>query len=107
MSRIRPALPVKLFCGLLTGDADLLRRARLSQLVLASTKDRSHRVHLDAGICAEVTLQLAHGAWQVLPWTGPDYRRPECHAFFRGVRDTLREQRRTTTPPSTVKREDA
>jgi hypothetical protein len=66
----------------------------LSKLVLATTKDRAHRIYLGHGIYAEVTLQYAQGAWQVLPWTYPDYRGPEYHAFFSRLRDQYHQQQR-------------
>ncbi len=178
MGRVRKAEPVKLFCGLLSGDEGLLRRAvgllgrvfgpvertsdvwpfdqtdyyrdqmgpdllrqfvsfgplvdpgRLAEikretnelerriaedtaalgierpvnidpgyvtpakLVLATTKDRGHRIYLSSGIYAEVTLIYAHGAWQPLEWTYPDYRRPEYLAYFERLRQRLLEQRR-------------
>ena len=64
----------------------------LARLVLATTKDRSHRIYVGSGIYAEVTLQYTRGAWQVLPWTYPDYRGAEYHAFFDRVRERLRIQ---------------
>jgi hypothetical protein len=178
MARPRPAGPVKLFAGLLSGDPDLLRRARqllarrfgpvdieselwpfdqtdyyreemgpdlkrrflsfenlirpdrlpdlkletngleleiadqcllpdtsrpvnidpgyldLTKLVLATTKDRGHRIYLGRGIYAEVTLQYVQGGWQTLPWTYPDYTRPEYHAFFAQMRQRFRQQQR-------------
>ena len=178
MARPRAAQPVKLICGLLSGDIDLLQRARqllarrvgtidlesdvwpfdqtdyyrqemgpdlkrafvsfaqprspnvlaeikhetnaleteiaeqclgldmprpvnldpgyidLGKLVLATTKDRSHRVYIGQRMYAEVTLQFVGGAWQSWPWTYPDYRQPEYHEFFMRVRDELRRQRR-------------
>ena len=66
----------------------------LTKLVLATTKDRGHRIYLGAGIYAEVTLQYAHNVWQTLPWTYPDYTRPEYHAFFTQLRAQLHERRR-------------
>jgi len=183
MARPRLAQPVKLICGLLGGDVDLLRRARqllvrrfgpvdlesdlwpfdqtdyyeaemgpdlkrlflafeqlirpdllagtkdetnqieqriaadcaaleiprpvnldpgyidLGKLVLATTKDRSHRLYLGQGIYAEVTLHFVDKRWQVWPWTYPDYHRPEYHAFFHRARDRLREQRRQPAGP--------
>jgi len=66
----------------------------LSKLVLATTKDRSHRIYLGQRIHAEVTLQFADGRWQPLPWTYPDYRLPRYHEFFTHVRERLVEQRR-------------
>jgi hypothetical protein len=65
-----------------------------SKLVLASTKDYSHRIHIHEGIYAEVTLLYARSRWQELPWTYPDFRTPAYHGFFSRVRDRLLEQRR-------------
>lgn len=65
----------------------------LAQLVLATTKDRAHRIYVGLGIYAEVTLQYTGGEWQPWPWTYPDYREPGYHAFFARVRDRFREQR--------------
>jgi len=63
-----------------------------SKLVLASTKDYSHRIHLREGIYGEVTLLFARGRWQELPWTYPDYRTEGYHAFFGQVREAYRAQ---------------
>ncbi|HUU10965.1 MAG TPA: DUF4416 family protein [Phycisphaerae bacterium] len=65
-----------------------------SKLVLASTKDFSHRIYLDDAIYGEVTLLYQHGAWKSLEWTYPDYRTPEYHGFFTQVRSRLAHQRR-------------
>ncbi|MHC4399559.1 MAG: DUF4416 family protein [Planctomycetota bacterium] len=64
------------------------------KLVLASTKDHAHRVYLDRGIFAEVTLHFRHGRWQHSPWTFPDYRRDEYHRFLSQCRDWLRRELR-------------
>jgi hypothetical protein len=58
-------------------------------LVLASTKDYSHRVYLGQGIFAEVTLIYEHGQFQPLRWTYPDYQSPVALTFFRAVRERL------------------
>lgn len=68
----------------------------LGKLVLATTKDRTHRVYLGDGICAEVTLGFENRAWRVWPWTYPDYQLPEHQAFFTTVRDHLHQRRRAT-----------
>src|SRR5262249_22167667 len=52
-----------------------------AKLVLASTKDRDHRLYLGRGIFAEVTLHFQRGAWVTRPWTYPDYQRADYHAF--------------------------
>lgn len=61
-----------------------------AKLVLASTKDRDHRLYLADGIFAEVTLHFARGGWQTRPWTYPDYQRADYHAFFTECRKYLR-----------------
>ncbi|MEK7822132.1 MAG: DUF4416 family protein [Planctomycetota bacterium] len=57
-----------------------------SKLVLASTKDYSHRTYLKKGIYAEVTLKYAKGAFEPLPWTFPDYRSKGYIDFFTETR---------------------
>ncbi len=63
-----------------------------AKLVLASTKDRDHRLYLDRGIFAENTLFFRGGAWQLRPWTYPDYQRADYHLFFTRCRDYLRQK---------------
>jgi len=61
-----------------------------AKLVLATTKDRDHRLYLDRGIFAEVTLHYHRRVWQARPWTYPDYQRPDYHSFFDRCREYLR-----------------
>ena len=61
----------------------------LGKLVLASTKDFGHRIYLDRGIYAEVTLFYRHGRWEHHPWTFADYRREDYQQFFSECRDYL------------------
>lgn len=61
------------------------------KLVLATAKDHAHRVYLERGIYAEVTLIYRNGAFHPTPWTYPDYRTPRYREFFESVRaDFLR-----------------
>ena len=69
-----------------------------AKLVLASTKDRDHRIYLAQGIFAEVTLHFARGAWQTRPWTYPDYQRADYHEFFTRCREYLRQRYRAGSP---------
>lgn len=64
-----------------------------AKLVLATTKDRNHRLYLEQGIFAEVTLhyQRKHG-WSPQPWTYADYRLPAYHEFFDRCRQFLRSR---------------
>ena len=61
-----------------------------SKLVLATTKNHSHRIYLQDGIYAEITLRYHKKQWCEHPWTYPDYRQPAYHAFFTQCRDYLR-----------------
>ena len=62
-----------------------------AKLVLATTKDRDHRLYLRDGIYAEVTLRYRRKKWEAWPWTYPDYQRPEYHEFFDRCRQYLRQ----------------
>jgi hypothetical protein len=59
----------------------------LHNLVLATTKDYSHRIYLGQGIFAEVTLIYEHGAFQSLRWTYRDYQSPTALGFLARARD--------------------
>src|SRR5262245_16596881 len=58
----------------------------LAKLVLATTKDRQHRLYLGQGIYAEVTLRYTGGRFVPWEWTYPDYQTPDYLAFFDTVR---------------------
>ena len=60
-----------------------------AKLVLATTKDRDHRLYLSRGIFAEVTLYYHRGAWKTREWTYPDYRSADYHQFFTRCRELL------------------
>jgi hypothetical protein len=66
-----------------------------AKLVLATTKDRDHRLYLADGIFGEVTLFFRQGAWQSRPWTYPDYQRAEYHQFLTQCREFLRVKLRS------------
>jgi hypothetical protein len=74
------------------------------RVVLASTKDYSHRLYRGQGIWEEVSLVFQEGAWRPLPWTYPDLRAPTYHAFLSGFRERLLEHirtlRRSGPPPA-------
>ncbi len=62
----------------------------LSKVVLASTKDFSHRIYIGKGIFAELTLLYKGKEYISLPWTYPDYKSAEAQKFLIHCRDTLR-----------------
>lgn len=61
-----------------------------AKLILATTKDRDHRIYLRDGIFAEVTLYFKQGVWERSRWTYADYQLDEFHAFFDQCRAYLR-----------------
>lgn len=63
-----------------------------AKLVLATTKDRDHRMYLGRGIFAEVTLHYQGGEWRSRAWTYPDYRRADYHQFLTRCREYLRQR---------------
>ncbi len=62
-----------------------------AKVVLATMKDRDHRLYLGDGVYGEVTLyyQLP-GRWLASRWTYPDFQRAEYHDFFLACREYLR-----------------
>lgn len=71
----------------------------LGKLVLASTKDFCHRIYLERGIFAEVTLFYRHGRWEHHRETFADYRRGDYQQFFSECRDHLHRKTREELPP--------
>ena len=70
----------------------------LTNLVLVTTKNYSHRIYLGKGIYGEVTLIYRKKEGFVpLQWTYPDYRTPVALDFFNKVRTKLFEELRYRT----------
>ena len=61
-----------------------------SKLVLATAKDRDHRIYLREGIFAEVTLRYLRTGWTDNPWTYRDYRSDILKEFASRCRARLR-----------------
>ena len=77
-----PPRPVNLDPGYVT----------LSKLVLATTKNYSHRIYIGQGIYAESTLHYENGRWTAWPWTYPDYADMRYHKFFMKVREKYKQK---------------
>lgn len=58
----------------------------LNKVVLASTKDYSHRLYLGKGIYGEVTLFYKDKTFTPFPWTYPDYKTSGYIDFFNRMR---------------------
>lgn len=65
-----------------------------SKLILASTKNFSHRIYIGNKMYAEVTLIYDKGRWKYFEYTFPDYRQKNYQEFFSTVRSRLLEQLR-------------
>lgn len=56
------------------------------RFVLATGKNYTHRIHLRAGIYADLTLIYHKGDFRPLDWTYPDYAGEAIVGFLRSVR---------------------
>ncbi len=63
-----------------------------AKLVLASTKNFSHRIYIGKKIYAEVTLIYDKKQWKPFEYTFPDYRQQCYFDYFDKVRTRLLEQ---------------
>ena len=59
----------------------------LENVILATTKNRSHRIAIGMDLYAEVTLIYQNHGWQPLPWTYADYRSEKVQGILTAFRD--------------------
>lgn len=71
-------------------DPGLLAPGRF---VLATTKDRAHRIAISGGIYAELTLIYEKGEFHPLPWTYPDWASEPARAMLARERKRLFPQK--------------
>ena len=62
----------------------------LENFILATGKNRSHRIYLQDGIFADLTLIYREGTYRPLEWTFPDYRDPEMIVTLNKLRENYR-----------------
>ena len=67
-----------------------------AQLVLASTKPHAHRIYLQKGIYAEITLRFYQKTFQPWDWTYPDYRTPAYIEIVNHIRQVYMTQLRSS-----------
>jgi len=58
----------------------------MAKLVLASTKDYKHRIFLNKGIYAEITLSYQNKSFVPWEWTYNDYKSADYIAIFNHIR---------------------
>jgi len=63
-----------------------------AKLVLASTKNYSHRISIGRRVFAEITLRYHKGELQPMEWTYPDYKTALAMEFFGKVRKIYLQQ---------------
>jgi hypothetical protein len=63
-----------------------------ANIILASTKDFSHRIYLAQGIYGEITLIYKKQDFIKLPWSYPDYVSPAAKKFLLEARAKLMSQ---------------
>ena len=66
-----------------------------SALIMATVKDFSHRIPLRNGIYAHLEFLFGKNEIRTLPWTYPDFKKPDYHPFFLKVRKIYIQQIRS------------
>lgn len=62
----------------------------LGNFILATGKNNAHRVYLDHGIFADLTLIFREGSYRPLEWTYPDYAEQELIGFLNRLRKSYK-----------------
>ena len=63
-----------------------------AKLILASIKDYKHRIYLDKGIYAEITLFYQNKSFTSWEWTYPDYKSYDYIRIFNQIREIYAKQ---------------
>jgi len=66
-----------------------------TQFVLASTKLQGNRIYIGKGICAEITLYYAEGAYKPLKYTYPNYANQEYISEIAKIRKVFLKKRKS------------
>jgi hypothetical protein len=64
----------------------------LGKFMLATTKDKDHRLYLRNGIFAEVTLRYCDKEYVPWPWTYADYRDDQVRDFLNRAREYYKKR---------------
>jgi hypothetical protein len=66
----------------------------LENVILATTKNYTHRIYLGAGIYGDLTLIFKGGTYRPLEWTYPDYASQQIISIFNKWRTILKDSLR-------------
>ena len=69
----------------------------LPRFVLATTKESAHRIPLEEGIYAEITLLYEKGSFRPLAWTYPDFRSEGYIVLLNEIRLRYKSQLKPAT----------
>jgi len=111
--RIDPTdlIGLKLYSNQIEGHLSLHGRRRVNldpgyleaaKLILATTKNFSHRIYLGQGIYGDVQLYWRDGRFHCNPWTYPDYQDAATLALFTRVRENYLTNNGDTPWPSPI-----
>ena len=64
----------------------------LENFVLATGKNRAHRIYLGHGIFGDLTLVYRKGSYRALEWTYPDYADSELISILERLRESYKCQ---------------
>ena len=59
----------------------------LENFILATGKNRAHRIYLEQGIFGDLTLVFQKGSYRPLEWTYPDYADPNMIRILNTIRE--------------------
>ena len=62
----------------------------LENFVLATGKNRAHRIYLQRGVFGDLALIFEKGSYRPLQWTYPDYADPEMIAILNRIRENFK-----------------
>lgn len=65
----------------------------LNRFILATTKNRGHRIPLSNAVYGELTLIFLRGHFEPLPWTYADYKTDAVRAELESIRKKLKSDR--------------
>ncbi len=68
------------------------------KIVLASVKAAAHKIHLGAGVYADLCGRYGHGHYQPFEWTFPDFRDGRYDTELGAIRATYLRQLKTSRP---------
>lgn len=63
-----------------------------AKLVLASFKGASHKIYIDKGIYADLTLRYSKGRFEPFGWTFPDFKDESYYPCLLKIRNIYKEQ---------------